>query len=113
MFTVKHVKANGEEFIVECASFFADRVEGSMTHRFRTFDTPYVSMDYTGLWLGEPMTDSIDCETIYVMNRYGATVATHKFKPLPSIIPGNADVMYGSYEEQSHARTASLAQAAI
>ena len=107
MFTVKHVKANGEEFIIECASFFADRVEGSMTHRFRTFDTPHVTFDHTGLWIGESLNSNIvETETIYVMNRYGATVATHRFLPVPNIMPGNAEGMFVGYANSAELQAA-------
>jgi hypothetical protein len=81
MFTVKYVKPDGSEFISECASFYIERVKGAMERRFFTYDTPYRTGDWSGLWVGSPEKGDLSDETIYVMNRFGATVATHRFQP--------------------------------
>lgn len=81
MFTVKHIKQDGTEFITECASFYVERAPDSMEKRFFTYDTPYRTGNWSGLWVGGPEKDDLSNETIYVMNRFGATVATHRFQP--------------------------------
>lgn len=81
MFTVKHVKPDGSEFISECASFYIERVPQTMDKRFLTYDTTYRTGDWSGLWVGSPEQGDLSDETIYVMNRFGATIATHRFQP--------------------------------
>jgi hypothetical protein len=80
MFTIKHVAADGSEFAMECASYYVDRTEHEGRFRFRTFDTPYRTDTFSMLWAGDgPHTSEHLPDTIYVMNRDGATVAKYCF----------------------------------
>ena len=86
MFTIKHVDSRFNEFAIEAGSYSVElgsgdpRGPGYQPFRFMTYDNKYRDESYTGLWVGEhhdqrsPVTD-----TIYVMNRYGATVGVYHF----------------------------------
>ena len=86
MFTIKHVDSRFNEFAIEAESYSVElgsgdpRGPGYQPFRLMTYDNKYRDNNYTGLWVGDhcdyraPETD-----TIYVMNRYGSTIATYHF----------------------------------
>ena len=81
MLTIKHIDQEDREFILECTSFCAERIEGTLAWRYMAFDKDYmVPGNQIGLWAGGCRT-GLDYDTLYVMNRFGATVATYHFQP--------------------------------
>jgi hypothetical protein len=85
MFTVKHITGSGEEFAMECASYAIEPLDpllSSNEQRFRllTFDTPYRQQEHTMIWTGRKCARYPDAEVIHIMNRFGATVASHYFE---------------------------------
>lgn len=82
MFTVKHVAPNGDEFAIEAESYEVQWDHQADIVRVMTYDQKHRDGNYTGLWVGVParsgnrMVPDFATHTIYVMNRYGATVST-------------------------------------
>jgi len=102
MFTVKHVKPNGDEFLMECVSFCAERIDGTMDWRFMTFDKEYrESGAQTGLWVGSARGNGISHDTIYVMNRFGATVATHYFEPRDGAVQADPNYVESQFRNNA------------
>lgn len=82
MFTVKHIGPQGDENLVQCHQFVRERRSDGFTQFMAYGENPLPS-DYIATWCGdeEQRTSSLDNrQTIYVMNRFGATVATYHFK---------------------------------
>jgi len=81
MFTIKHIAADGNEHMVECHRFARERRSEGFT-QFMAYPENPVPMEYIASWCGdERVADRLECDqTIYVMNRFGATVATYRFK---------------------------------
>lgn len=107
MFTIKHIAPNGHEFAMECASYAVEPLEPVNTsdeQRFRllTFDTPYRQDEYSMMWAGCRSGRYPGAEELHVMNRFGATIASHYF---------TNDSQQGSYGGTC-ADPAALAQAA-
>lgn len=91
MFTIKHIDGTGGEFAIEAESYSIEfeRNEGkSDLIRFLAYDAPYREQNYKAFWVGVRETGgnprSLDSQSIYVMNRYGATVASVHFEGVPS-----------------------------
>ena len=83
MFTIKHVDSRGNEFAIEAKSYEVQFDHQADLVRIMTYDTAYRDGCYTGLWAGTPHDHAgPDTDTIYVMNRAGATVARHHFMPV-------------------------------
>ena len=79
MFTVKHIDQNGNEFVMECASFSVAKDEQGLT-RLTTYDTPHRSGDYSGLWAGEAVSSyPMAAWHVFIMNRFGATIGDYHF----------------------------------
>lgn len=79
MFTVKHIDADGNEFALECRCYDVTRGAQGET-RIMTYDTAYRDPnEYTGLWCGKRVDFAPigGLWTIYVMNRFGSTIATY------------------------------------
>lgn len=79
MFTVKIVKANSEERIIEATEVFRDQDRGLIIQQ--TNDTILIStggnqydLNYRPKRSDEP---GLDHARVYVMNRYGSTVADY------------------------------------
>lgn len=82
MFTVKHINIDGNENMVECHQFVRERRSDGFT-QFLAYGENPMPNDYIATWCGdeEQRTSSLENrQTIYVMNRYGATVATYHFR---------------------------------
>lgn len=80
MFTIKHIMPNGDERIVECDSLVAKRRDdGFMQYTAFPANTG-PDTAYTDTWCGNDRhPDKHFGHALYVMNRFGATVATHRF----------------------------------
>jgi hypothetical protein len=81
MFTVKAINADGSEFAMECASYNIEpleplRTSGEKRFAFKTFDTPFAQDEYSMLWTGRRCANWPGANAIYVMNRFGSTVAS-------------------------------------
>lgn len=83
MFTVKYIAPSGEENITECLSVIADRTSDGNARVLVFDEQPRLHKDNSaGVYVGLPaipgeapqMHDGI----VYVMNRFGATVATYR-----------------------------------
>lgn len=85
MFTIKYIASNGEEFAMECGSYFVEPLPAQTSNcadmRFTTYDAPWRGAEYSGLWAGKRCDRRPDADQIHVMNRFGATVASHYFEP--------------------------------
>ena len=86
MFTIKHVDSYFNEFAIEAESYSVELGSGNAggpgipKFRFLTYDTKWRDNNYTGMWAGDPCDyKTPDTDTIYVMNRNGATVAVYHF----------------------------------
>lgn len=79
MFTIKHIDKCGDERMVECHRFTKERRSDGFA-QFMALDLFPNPGEYIETWCGDdgPSND-LSCHTIYVMNRFGATVATHRF----------------------------------
>src|SRR5688572_4180843 len=81
MFTIKHVDLDGSEFLVECERFVTERrSDGFLQYlAYGPVGTPPEA--YIASWCGDDNVprDRLGWHTLYVMNRFGATVATHRF----------------------------------
>lgn len=84
MFTVKHVSPDGSEFAIEAESYLVEHDKDQNIVRLFTFDSKFRTPDYTGLWAGRPLNERRPQppETIYVMNRYGATITKLEYEAL-------------------------------
>ena len=81
MFTIKHVTHEGRERIIEADEFRVEPMGVGHTQfsAWSLGDGP----DDMSFWHGDPtIHGGPDSETIYVMNRFGSTVATHRFVTL-------------------------------
>jgi hypothetical protein len=83
MFTLKYVAPNGEENIRECHAVIADRTESGGHPRVLVFDEIPVldKSNNSGVYChpGESSNDLPGIHpTVYVMNRFGSTVATYR-----------------------------------
>lgn len=82
MFTVKHIKPNGDELMVECDRFVRERRYDGFYQYTAHHKPPCDNYDYIASWCGDEDRErclGLDRHTIYVMNRFGSTVATHHF----------------------------------
>lgn len=82
MFTVKHIDRNGGEYLVQCHSVVRERRSDGLT-QIIAYAENALPGDYITSWCGdeEQRTSSLENrQTIYVMNKYGATVATYHFR---------------------------------
>lgn len=80
MFTIKHVDALGNEFAIEAKSYEVQFDRPANLVRIMSYDTAYRDGNYTGLWVGSPRDHGLpDADTVYIMNRAGATIARHHF----------------------------------
>ena len=78
MFTVKHVDSKGNEFAIEAKSFEVTTDGGLF--RLMTYDEPYRGGSYKGLWVGKGHEIGLpETDAIYVMNRFGSTIAKYHF----------------------------------
>ena len=85
MFTIKHIDESGREFAMACASYSVEPLEPvrcSSEQRIavKAYDTPYMQDEYSMLWVGERTSRRPDSSELHIMNRYGATVASHYFR---------------------------------
>lgn len=82
MLTVKFVAPDGEENIRECETVIADRTEHDGRPRVLVFDGLPMSdkANQSGMYVApsEMCTDWMHSGIVYVMNRFGATVATYR-----------------------------------
>lgn len=82
MFTVKYVSPQGEENLSECHSVILDRTEHDGSKRVLVFnEIPTLAKDNnSGVFCSSncDSTDDIHGGIVYVMNRFGATVATYR-----------------------------------
>lgn len=81
MLTIKHIDENGMETLVECHQFVREfRKDGYS--QFLAYGEKPLPNDYIATWCGdENSTDKLrNSQTIYVMNRHGATVSIYSFK---------------------------------
>lgn len=81
MFTVKHIGPQGDENMIECHQFVRERRNDGFT-QFLAYGERPMPGEYIATWCGdeERHTSSLENrQTIYVMNRFGATVATYNF----------------------------------
>lgn len=83
MFTVKHIQPNGDEIMVECDRFVRERRYDGFYQYTAHHKPPCDNCDYVASWCGDENRDRlrgvIDRHALYVMNRFGSTVATHTF----------------------------------
>jgi hypothetical protein len=78
MFTIKHVDSRFNEFAIEAQSYSHTVGHGQAV--FSAYAGPHRDGECLGIWTGEPYDyKTPDSDAIYVMNRYGATVATYHF----------------------------------
>lgn len=90
MLTVKYVAPDGTESIKECLAVIADRTEHDGRPRVLTFDeTPqWDKSNSNGVYVANddecaqciPLT-ALSGPIVYVMNRFGATVAKYPLRP--------------------------------
>lgn len=82
MFTIKHIAADGNETMFECHQFVRERRSDGFT-QFLAYDKNPLPCDYIATWCGDESRSLAGLlenrQTIYVMNRFGATVATYHF----------------------------------
>lgn len=81
MFTIKHIDINGNEGIVECESFVRERRDDGFI-QYLAYGANPLPGEYRASWCGdeEQRTSALtNRQTLYVMNRFGATVATYRF----------------------------------
>lgn len=82
MFTIKYVSPQGEENITECHSVILDRTEHDGSKRVLVFDEqPTLAKDNnSGVYCSPNCGSTSDLHSgiVYVMNRFGATVATYR-----------------------------------
>lgn len=82
MFTIKHIDTRGNEAVIECERFSTERrTDGFMQYlALGAVNEPPDS--YIATWCGDDNRDCCDpsWHTLYVMNRFGSTVATHTFR---------------------------------
>jgi hypothetical protein len=80
MFTIKHVNLAGDEFLVEAKQFLRERRSDGFIQYLAFDDNRH---DYIASWCGdehhERLRGTLDRHVLYVMNRFGSTVATHSF----------------------------------
>lgn len=82
MFTVKHINSDGNENMVECHQFVRERRSDGFT-QFLAYGENPLPCEYIATWCGDEDARGgllENQQTIYVMNRFGATVATYRFK---------------------------------
>lgn len=82
MFTVKHINIDGNENMVECHQFVRERRNDGFT-QFLAYPENPMPNEYVATWCGDEDRHTSTLEnrqTIYVMNRFGATVATYNFR---------------------------------
>lgn len=83
MFTIKHIDKRGNEHLVQCHSFRTERRDDGFMQYLAYGENPTPGDDdYIATWCGDDNRDRSDLSwhTLYVMNRFGATVATHSFR---------------------------------
>ena len=98
MFTIKHVDSHFNEFAMEAESYSVDLGRHPMHElgyepmRIMTYDSKWRDNNYTGLWVGDHCDyKTPETDTIYVMNRNGATVAVYHFlAPKPDAFAAQA-----------------------
>jgi hypothetical protein len=84
MFTVKYVAPSGDEVIGEYEAVMSDRTEHDGRPRVLVFnDTPTSAKDNNvGVYVASDPAENepprMHSGVVYVMNRYGATVATYR-----------------------------------
>lgn len=79
MFTIKHVSDEGRETMIECHGFVRERLPDGFYQYTAHHEGSPEKFDHVASWCGDEGGESLRTEAIYVMNRYGATVATHRF----------------------------------
>lgn len=83
MFTVKHIGPDGNESMVECHRFVRERRSDGFT-QFLAYPEKPLPGEYIATWCGD---ESVrygpelpgTYQQIYVMNRFGSTVASYSF----------------------------------
>lgn len=92
MFTIKHIAADGTEGLVQCNTFARERRDDGFT-QFMAYGENPMPGEYIASWCGDEeqrTSDLLNRQTIYVMNRFGATVATYRFNQPDFGACGNA-----------------------
>lgn len=80
MFTIKHIDPRGMEFAVECVSYAVEPVADCPGDvRIMGFDDNHMSANHVGFWYGRRTGRTLGVNEIHIMNRFGATVASHYF----------------------------------
>jgi hypothetical protein len=82
MLTIKHIDADGNEGLVECHSFKRERRYDGFI-QYMAFGELPLPNDYIATWCGDEeqrVKPDLNRQTLYVMNRHGATVATYYFR---------------------------------
>lgn len=79
MFTIKHINSEGTEVLVECGRFVRERRSDGFIQYTARHQEPSDFADYVASWCGDEGGTGIKSDRLYVMNRFGSTVAVHCF----------------------------------